>query len=501
MNIDNVTLNGRNYKFHNLEANNNNITTIIVGENASGKSELLREIVGAIIRAKLGNKEHQSPYVDILDEHLSDSYKHNIRQSIKDVDINVNINVVNNSKSSFHYHSYSSKRTVTNYKGEKLTLSDGVFRNRFNVEIENNIAFSPNIIAISSTSYDKFPRLKDNRIMSDSFYTCFTSHQIDYSSFETDINNIRSSNYNLNYQVSKFCESLFLSISKDRMESIKSVFDWLSFSSEFRVFYSFKNKINHLKKENLSSKKEKDALSFYLSRTSKSDLSFIESIDSTREMDFELTNLSRESINLIELSKLDCITFHNVEFINHNSQNKMMLSTLSSGQLSLIYGLIGLLSRIEDNSLIFIDEPEVSLHPKWQEVVLNKYKEIINSFNKCHLIVATHSPQVASSLNCDNSFVLRMKDSKIISCNELRSRSVDFQLADVFEAPNFSNEYISTELVKVLTLISKNGEIDKGLRDRITKLKSYHGNLQDKDPLHKMYKLLNSLEERLSDSE
>ncbi|TOD02098.1 hypothetical protein CGJ72_25010, partial [Vibrio parahaemolyticus] len=62
MYIDNVILNGIDYKFHDLDNNHHNRSTIIVGENASGKSELLREIIGAIIRAKLGKKEYHSPY-------------------------------------------------------------------------------------------------------------------------------------------------------------------------------------------------------------------------------------------------------------------------------------------------------------------------------------------------------------------------------------------------------------------------------------------------------
>ncbi len=498
MYIDSVILNGVDYKFHDLGNSDSNRYTVIVGENASGKSELLRELIGAIIRAKLGNKEYHSPFVDILDEHLSESYKHNVKQSTKDVDITVNLN--DGFENSFHYHSYSSKRTVTNYKGEKVTLSDGVFRNKFEAKIGNALGFTPNIIAISSTSYDKFPRIKDNRVMGNNFYVCFTSHQIDYNSFESDRFNIRSSNYNLNHQVSNFCESLFLSISKDRISMLERVFSWLSFSSKFKVIYSFNNSINRLSVDSLLSQKEKDAYAYYQSNISKNDLPFVDNIDSTREIIFDLYDLSDDDINLIELSKLNCITFHNVEFMNVQNGNKVMLSTLSSGQLSLIYGLIGLLSRIENSSLIFIDEPEVSLHPKWQEVVLEKYKEIINLFERCHLIVATHSPQVASSLGCDNSFILRIKDSKLIPCAEIKNRSVDFQLADIFEAPNFSNDYISTELVKVLTLISKNGEINHDLKDRIDKLKNYRNNLRDTDPLHKMYKLLNSLEERLIDN-
>ncbi|ARR44030.1 hypothetical protein CAY59_06510 [Vibrio campbellii] len=65
MYIDSVILNGVDYKFHDLGNSDSNRYTVIVGENASGKSELLRELIGAIIRAKLGNKEYHSPFVDI----------------------------------------------------------------------------------------------------------------------------------------------------------------------------------------------------------------------------------------------------------------------------------------------------------------------------------------------------------------------------------------------------------------------------------------------------
>jgi predicted ATP-binding protein involved in virulence len=500
MYIDKVIINGKNYEFHRLNKSNTNRYTVVIGENASGKSELLREIIGAIIRAKLGEKEHHSPYVDILDEHLSESYKHNVRQSIKDINITVYVNDGDDIENTFHYHSYSSKRTVKNYKGEEVTLSDGVFRNKFETNISDVSNFTPNIIAISSTSYDKFPRINNDRVMGNGFYVCFTSHQIDYNNKDTERYNIRSSNYNLNHQVSNLCESLFLSVSKNRNAMLNGIFSWLSFDSKLTIIYSFNSKIHQLKNNVSLSEKQKNAYEHYHSNVSKNESLGFDEIDSSRKMSLDLNNLSEENTHLIELSKLDCITFHNVELMNTRSDDTVMLSTLSSGQLSLMYGLLGLISRIENNSLIFIDEPEVSLHPKWQEAVLEKYKGIIDTFERCHLIAATHSPQVASSLDGDNSFILRMKDSKLITCSEIKNRSIDFQLADIFEAPNFSNDYIGTELVKVLTLISKNGEINEELRVRISRLKKYHGNIKCEDPLQKMYLLLNSLEEKLSDS-
>jgi len=374
MYIESVLLNGVFYEFTNSGDYHTNRYTIIIGENASGKSELLRELIGAIIRAKLGNKEYQSPFVDILDEHLSESYKNNVRQSIKDVDITVNIN--DGYINSFHYHSYSSSRTVINYKGEKLTLSDGVFRNDFDAKIGNHTGFYPNIIAISSTSYDKFPRVKKNQIMEDGFYICFTSHRIDHSILNRDNFDIRSSSYNIDYQILNFCESLLLSISKSRISMLEEALSRLSFSNEFKVIFSFKDNIGRRIPDEDLNQKQKDAFAYYDSATSNKNPHFFRQIDYTREIIFNCHDLTSDNISIIELSKLNCINFHNVEFFHKKNDKKYLLSTLSSGQLSLIYGLVGLLSRIENNSLIFIDEPEVSLHPKWQEDVLTIYKGI-----------------------------------------------------------------------------------------------------------------------------
>jgi len=48
------------------------------------------------------------------------------------------------------------------------------------------------------------------------------------------------------------------------------------------------------------------------------------------------------------------------------------------------------------DSVILIDEPELSLHPNWQNHILRVYKNIANQGNN-QLIVATHSPQIISS--------------------------------------------------------------------------------------------------------
>lgn len=53
--------------------------------------------------------------------------------------------------------------------------------------------------------------------------------------------------------------------------------------------------------------------------------------------------------------------------------NSFSIKDASSGEQSIILSILGIASKIKDNSLICIDEPEICLHPEWQE----KYIEIL----------------------------------------------------------------------------------------------------------------------------
>lgn len=43
------------------------------------------------------------------------------------------------------------------------------------------------------------------------------------------------------------------------------------------------------------------------------------------------------------------------------------MKELSSGELSVLLSILKINSEIEENSVVLIDEPEVSLHPAWQK--------------------------------------------------------------------------------------------------------------------------------------
>lgn len=71
----------------------------------------------------------------------------------------------------------------------------------------------------------------------------------------------------------------------------------------------------------------------------------------------------------------------------------LKLTQLSSGEQHQVVLLYELIFKTEQNVLVLIDEPEISLHVAWQKEFLKDLQEIINIQNM-PVVIATHSPQI-----------------------------------------------------------------------------------------------------------
>lgn len=81
--------------------------------------------------------------------------------------------------------------------------------------------------------------------------------------------------------------------------------------------------------------------------------------------------------------------------IFRNSAGKEFdITKLSSGEKQLFIRMMALRMAEANNSVILVDEPEISLHPRWQQRILRVY-ENIGKNNQ--VIAATHSPHLLSS--------------------------------------------------------------------------------------------------------
>jgi predicted ATP-binding protein involved in virulence len=67
------------------------------------------------------------------------------------------------------------------------------------------------------------------------------------------------------------------------------------------------------------------------------------------------------------------------------------LAALSSGEQHELVLLYDLLFRVQSNTLVLIDEPELSLHVTWQKSFLPDLLEIVSA-TKFDVLLATHSP-------------------------------------------------------------------------------------------------------------
>jgi predicted ATP-binding protein involved in virulence len=76
-----------------------------------------------------------------------------------------------------------------------------------------------------------------------------------------------------------------------------------------------------------------------------------------------------------------------------SDRNTISVESLSSGEQHELVLLFQLLFKVEQNSLILIDEPELSLHVAWQRRFLDDLQEI-TALGQFDVLIATHSPQI-----------------------------------------------------------------------------------------------------------
>lgn len=125
------------------------------------------------------------------------------------------------------------------------------------------------------------------------------------------------------------------------------------------------------------------------------------------------------------------------------SFGELSLKRASSGEQCLLVLILGVAGHIRDGSLVLIDEPEISLHPKWQEEFMMLLTTSFSDYKGCQFIVATHSPQIIARLKDKGCFVASLSKGKLYDAEDFFQRSADYQLAELFDAPGIMNEYIS----------------------------------------------------------
>lgn len=204
-------------------------------------------------------------------------------------------------------------------------------------------------------------------------------------------------------------------------------------------------------------------------------------------------NILPEDLSL--LSRFGIVKLKEVELRKLEATENLRMSDMSSGEQSVVMGLLGIASQLQDNALICIDEPEVCLHPAWQERYIKLLSHIFSHYRGCHFIIATHSPQIVAQLPDDKCYVMDMEDGVARPSNEFANRSIDYQLAALFKAPGFKNEYLSRISLNIFIRISRDKKINPEIVEDYNTLVMAYDYLQADDPVRSIIESIREMYE------
>lgn len=124
--------------------------------------------------------------------------------------------------------------------------------------------------------------------------------------------------------------------------------------------------------------------------------------------------------------------------------NEFNITGLSSGEKQLFLRALSLKFLEVNNSVVLIDEPEISLHPNWQRKIIDVY-ESIGKNNQ--LIIATHSPHIIGKIESKGLRVIK-KDKDGIKLmdnsdlNETYGKNIGDILSTTMRMDSLRNEIL-----------------------------------------------------------
>ena len=166
---------------------------------------------------------------------------------------------------------------------------------------------------------------------------------------------------------------------------------------------------------------------------------------------FEILDLD---IKISEISK----NVKSIPIFTNSTGDKFDINELSSGEKQLFLRTLAIKMLNPENSIILIDEPELSLHPKWQQRIVDVYKKIGKNNQ---IIIATHSPHILGSVRKENIMLLdKNNDGKIVvrTGDELYDsygQPTERILEDIMGLKTTRNQEIFDKLEKIREMVNE----------------------------------------------
>lgn len=479
-----------------------NIYTMIVGQNAVGKSRLLRKIVSNYIFAGKGvdhlhpksryyinAQEHHTNYQILFDDQSDlqlPNYKYtNSRNPYR----------TNDSYTGWEVLSDQNELLSSHYDPDDLYEEHFEYGRKEVMPSAGSTWTPSHVIAVSTGRHDRFPNSSQYK------------KDLAYSSYSY-IGTERPHGSSIPSSIASLIDGLLKG--QQNTYKLSKIFEYLGFTPylDLKITLDIKQlkKLSETEKSELYQSCHPDLIRYladeqdYIPFTEGHRVKLYEALRRQKRYHTELNfrdlglGLNRELLSdLVPLLKFSLVRIYDVTLIKSNEKSRLRLSQASSGQQCMLTIMLGIAGSIRNGSLICIDEPEISLHPQWQSSIVKQLQEVFSDYHGCHFIIATHSPQLVSGLATESGYVLNLEEKKLYHSYEYAKRSADFQLAEIFHSPGQNNEYLLRITLLLLTKITRRDKLDQEDEATIQKLFSIKSKMSDTDPVYHLIRQLEAL--------
>lgn len=186
---------------------------------------------------------------------------------------------------------------------------------------------------------------------------------------------------------------------------------------------------------------------------------------------FEILELD---VKLSEISKDE----NSMPIFTNSSGKKFGINELSSGEKQLFLRTLAIKMLEPENSIIMIDEPELSLHPKWQQKIVDVYRKIGRNNQ---IILATHSPHILGSVEKENIILLEKNENGIVEVKtgdefgNSYGQTTGRILEDIMGLETDRNPSVNNLLTLVKEMVKNDNYENSEFKEKYTKIKDILG--------------------------
>ena len=179
-------------------------------------------------------------------------------------------------------------------------------------------------------------------------------------------------------------------------------------------------------------------------------------------------------VKLSEISKDE----NSMPIFTDSSGKKFGINELSSGEKQLFLRTLAIKMLEPENSIIMIDEPELSLHPKWQQKIVDVYRKIGRNNQ---IILATHSPHILGSVEKENIILLEKNENGIVEVKtgdefgNSYGQTTGRILEDIMGLETDRNPSVNNLLTLVKEMVKNDNYENSEFKEKYTKIKDILG--------------------------